>query len=66
MEPTLERERVHRSLATLTELQSEAIRLAFYEDCSYAQVAERVGVPLSTAKSRIRDGPTRLRTELDR
>ena len=45
VELTLEQERVRLSLAVLTQRQSEAIRLAFYEDCSYAQVAERRGFP---------------------
>jgi RNA polymerase sigma-70 factor (ECF subfamily) len=66
VERVLEQEGVRRSLGSLTALQGEAVRLAFYEGCTYAQVAERLGVPLGTAKSRIRDGLTRLRLELDR
>jgi RNA polymerase sigma-70 factor (ECF subfamily) len=65
VERVLEQEGVRRSLGVLTPLQAEAIRLAFYEGRSYREVAERLGVPLGTAKTRIRDGLARLRQDLD-
>lgn len=44
------------ALASLTDNQREALELAFFQGLSHAQVAERVGAPLGTVKSRIRDG----------
>lgn len=57
----LEHEEVRRCLGRLTELQRECIRLAYYTGDTYKQVAERLGVPLTTVKGRLRDGLVRLR-----
>ncbi|GAA2999384.1 hypothetical protein GCM10020229_09670 [Kitasatospora albolonga] len=57
-------EAVELALGTLTALQFEAIHLAFYTDRSYPQVAGHLGIPLGTAKTRIRDALVRLRREL--
>lgn len=57
----LEHDRVRGCLARLTELQHECVRLAYYGGLTYRQVADRLGVPLTTVKSRLRDGLTRLR-----
>jgi len=65
VERVLEHEGVRQSLGGLTALQGEAIRLVFYQGCSHAEAARRLGVPLGTAKSRIREGLIRLRLELD-
>ncbi|KQU52936.1 RNA polymerase subunit sigma [Sphingomonas sp. Leaf339] len=46
--------------------QSEAIRTAFFDGVTYAELAERRGVPLGTAKSWIRRGLARLKECLDR
>jgi RNA polymerase sigma-70 factor, ECF subfamily len=61
VEATLERERVRRCLRGLTELQRQAITLAYYGGHSYAQVASLLGVALGTIKTRIRDGLIRMR-----
>ncbi|WP_369405944.1 sigma-70 family RNA polymerase sigma factor [Streptacidiphilus jiangxiensis] len=61
----LECEHLRRLLASLTPLQREAIRLAFCEDCTHVQVALRLGIPVGTAKSRIRGALIRLRRELE-
>jgi RNA polymerase sigma-70 factor (ECF subfamily) len=61
VEAALDRQRVRRCLGTLTELQDEAIRLAYYGGYSYPQVSELLGIALGTIKSRIRDGLIRLR-----
>jgi len=57
----LDRERVRRCLDGLTEPQRESITLAYYGGYSYRQVGERLGVALSTIKTRIRDGLIRMR-----
>lgn len=47
-------------LAALTEMQREAVALAYYSGRTYPEVAEQLSVPLPTIKSRIRDGLKRL------
>ncbi len=61
VEASLDRERVRRCLGGLTEPQRESITLAYYGGYSYRQVGERLGVALSTIKTRIRDGLIRMR-----
>jgi RNA polymerase sigma-70 factor (ECF subfamily) len=56
-----ERAAVRRCLSTLTELQRQAVTLAFYSGYSYPQVAELLRAPLPTIKTRMRDGLIRLR-----
>jgi RNA polymerase sigma-70 factor (ECF subfamily) len=52
--------RVRRAMATLSQLQRDAIELAFFAGMSYPQVAVHLGIPLGTAKTRMRDGLIRL------
>jgi RNA polymerase sigma-70 factor (ECF subfamily) len=61
VETRLDRQRVRRCIGTLTSLQAESIKLAYYGGYTYPQVAELLGVPLGTIKTRIRDGMIRLR-----
>ncbi len=56
-----EHEGVRRCLESLTPLQSQAVRLAYYQGFTYREVAEMLGRPLPTVKSRMRDGLIRLR-----
>ena len=56
---------VRRCLDTLTELQLESVRLAYFNGYSYAEVATRLGKPAATIKTRIRDGLIRLRDCLE-
>jgi RNA polymerase sigma-70 factor, ECF subfamily len=58
---TLDHQRVRRCLDGLTELQRESIQLAYYGGYTYPQVAQLLGVALSTVKTRIRDGLIRMR-----
>ena len=57
----LERQQVRRCLHDLTELQRQAVTLAYYQGHTYLQVAELLGAPLPTVKTRMRDGLIRLR-----
>ena len=62
---TLDHQRVRRCLDGLTELQRESIQLAYYGGYTYPQVAQLLGVALSTVKTRIRDGLIRMRDCLE-
>jgi len=55
---------VHAALAGLSPKQRQAVALAFMDDLTHEQVAATLGVPLGTAKTRIRDGVLRLRSAL--
>lgn len=57
----LERQQVRHCLDDLTELQRQAVTLAYYRGHTYPQVAELLGAPLATVKTRMRDGLIRLR-----
>lgn len=62
--------RAYRSRALLSALdelpppQRQALGLSFFEELSHAQIAEVLGVPIGTAKSRIRLALSRLRGRL--
>jgi RNA polymerase sigma factor (sigma-70 family) len=56
-------ERLRTTIAGLPPEQQVVLRMAFFEDKSHAQVAEELGVPLGTVKSRIRLAVRRVRSE---
>ena len=61
VEASLDRQRVNRCLDSLTDLQRESIKLAYYGGYSYPEVAQLLDVALGTVKTRIRDGLIRMR-----
>jgi RNA polymerase sigma-70 factor, ECF subfamily len=64
VETSLEREHVRRGLEALTDLQREAVVLAYYGGYTHREIAELLGVPSGTVKTRLRDGLIRLRDHL--
>lgn len=57
-------EKIHAALAKLPEDQRKVLTLAFIEENPHAAVADMLGIPLGTVKSRIRLGLEKLRTLL--
>jgi RNA polymerase sigma factor (sigma-70 family) len=60
-----EADRIARALSCLSEEQSMAIRLSFIEERPHPEIADFLGIPLGTVKSRIRLAMNRLRALLD-
>lgn len=60
-----ERSAVREALRALPDPQREAVVLAYWGGLTADQIAKRAGVPLGTAKSRIRLGLAKLREEFE-
>jgi RNA polymerase sigma-70 factor, ECF subfamily len=60
----LEAQEVRAALAALTDVQREAIELAYFGGLTQVEIAERTGTPLGTVKSRMRLGLLAMRRVL--
>lgn len=60
-----EQSQVRDCMDTLTDIQQESIRLAYYSGYTYPEVATLLEKPLPTIKTRMRDGLIRLRDCLE-
>ena len=60
------RRKVVNAVLSLKEPYLSAIALRYYEDLPTKEVARRLGVPIETARSRIRRGLAKLRDKLDK
>ena len=58
-------DRVRRALDQLSPAQREVIEMAFYSGYSQSELAEKLGQPLGTVKTRIRLGMLKLREHLE-
>ena len=57
----LQRQRVQQALGLLPDPQREALELAYYGGFTQSELAERLGQPLGTIKSRMFSGLSRMR-----
>jgi RNA polymerase sigma-70 factor (ECF subfamily) len=57
--------RVVQAITTLSKEQAQVIQLAFYGGKAHSEIAQDLGLPLGTVKSRLRLAMARLRAELD-
>jgi RNA polymerase sigma-70 factor (ECF subfamily) len=56
---------VQSALATLSDVLRTPIELGYYEGLSHSEIAQRLGAPLGTVKTRMRTALMKLRVVLD-
>lgn len=62
---SMRKTKVLSALRQLSPVQREALELAYLKGLTYSEVAERLNIPLGTAKTRMRDGMIRMRALLE-
>jgi RNA polymerase sigma-70 factor (ECF subfamily) len=62
---SLDAETVRSALETLSDVQREALELAYFGGLTQGEIAERTGAPLGTVKSRMRLGLLSMRRTLE-
>lgn len=63
-EAALDRVLVSQELSKLPPVQRDILRLAFFDDLTHVQIAERTGLPLGTVKSHARRAMARIRRSM--
>jgi RNA polymerase sigma-70 factor (ECF subfamily) len=61
----LDADLVQRALAGLSDVQREAIELAYFSGLTQQEIADRTATPLGTVKSRMRLGLLAMRRSLE-
>lgn len=64
VEVRVEHERVEQAMRQLSDAQRQALSLAYDGGLTHSEIAENLGIPIGTVKTRLRDGMMRLRDEL--
>ena len=64
-EALVRRDEVSTALGRLSGVQKEALVLAYFGGRTYREVADELGIPEGTAKTRLRDGLMNLRRHLE-
>lgn len=60
----VEAQQLRQAIDKIGEPHSTAVSLAFFDGLTHAELAESTGVPLGTAKTRVRDGVKKLKAIL--
>ena len=61
VEIRVEAEKVDSAMRELSDVQRQVISLAYFGGNSHSEIAQTLGVPIGTVKTRMRDGMIRLR-----
>jgi RNA polymerase sigma-70 factor (ECF subfamily) len=64
VEDRLQGQGVRSAVKELGPPHQEALELAYFEGLTHREISQRLGVPLGTAKTRIRDGLRKLRDQM--
>ncbi|HEY0154864.1 MAG TPA: sigma-70 family RNA polymerase sigma factor [Longimicrobium sp.] len=59
-----DRQAVHNAMSRLPEEQERVVRMTYFEGLTQAEIAERLGIPLGTVKTRVRLAFSKLRATL--